>query len=149
MNASEQLFEPATEAKVLVMEQPDRTTTALEKPMSKSARVREYLKRTPEVRNVDISKALEDHGVTSADVANVRAQQRKKDEKKKTKTKATVKTDSASASPQTATESKSNPEINATIQLHLLEAGVEFIRKAGGVNEALHILEIVRRIRSL
>lgn len=147
MNTLEQLVDDAAEAKGFDMKEHDRTTATNDgKKISKSARVREHLKRNPEARNVDVAKALEVYGVTSADVANVKAQLRKKATKKGAKS--TGKTAAAKmASAEKAT--KPDPEVNVTIQLDLLEAGVEFIRKAGGVNEALHILGVVRRIRSL
>lgn len=147
MNTLDQLVEDAAEAKGFDMNEHDRTTAASDKPISKSSRVRDYMKRFPEARNVDIAEALEIYGVTPPDVANVKAQLKKKAEKKKAKAKPVAKAAAASSKPEA--EAKPKAEVDATIQLDLLEAGVEFIRKAGGINEALHILGVVRRIRSL
>ena len=116
-----------------------------DKPMSKSARVRQYLEDHPEARNKDIAEALAPHGVRPADVANTKAQMKRKAAKNSPPKPAAA---AASVAPKSP-ESSSEPTIDATIQLDLLEAGMEFIRKAGGVNEAQHVLNIVRRIRSL
>ena len=116
-----------------------------DKPMSKSARVRQYLEEHPEARNKDVAEALAPHGVRPADVANAKAQMKRKAAKEAPAKAAATPKSVASKPAETAAE----PTIDATIQLDLLEAGMEFIRKAGGVNEAQHVLNIVRRIRSL
>ena len=115
------------------------------KPVSKSARVREFLEQHPEARNKDVAEALSGYGVRAADVANVKANLRKKAEKagKASKPKAS-KQEAPKKEPAAA-----DPVIDASIQLDLLEAGVEFVRRAGGLNEALHVLGVIRRIRSL
>lgn len=127
------------------------------KPISKSQRVRDYLEANPEARNKDVAADLEPYGVRPADVANTKAIMKKKEAKKAKKRAAAAgkaaladKSDSAVGSAASGPAASGvMPEIEATVQLHLLEAGVEFVRKAGGINEAQHILGVIRRIRSL
>lgn len=150
MNSLEQLVEDAAEAKGFNMAEHDRTTAESDKPISKSARIRDFMKQNPEARNVDIAKALEVYGVKTADVANVKAQLKRKAGKpgKSKMNVRAVKTNKPDVAAAPANEA-AEPAIEATIQLDLLESGVEFIRKAGGINEAIHVLGVIRRIRSL
>lgn len=119
-----------------------------DKTMSKSARVREYLSEHPEARNRDVAEALSQYGVKAADVANVKANLRKK-EAKAGKSSKPAKSSSAASPSSGKSEADAVAMIDASIQLDLLEAGVEFVRKAGGVNEAQHVIGVIRRIRSL
>ncbi len=118
------------------------------KNLSKSKRVREYIAKNPEARNKDIADALAKYSVTAADVGNVKTQ---------LKRKAATKGSTAGKLPtKMAAESKSSPApkpkdvtIDATIGLDVLDAGIEFINKAGGLNEAQYALNVIRRIKSL
>lgn len=111
------------------------------KPLSKSARVREYLKEHPNARNKEVAKILSQYGVRPADVANVKAIL-----KKKAELNPVAQTEPPSSAPSS---NAASAMIDASVQLDLLENGIEFVRKAGGVNEALHVLGVIRRIRSL
>lgn len=115
------------------------------KPLSKSARVREFLEQHPGARNRDVAEALSSHGVTAADVANVKTQLKRKQEKAGRMVKPKANAKPAAEAPSTP----ASPQLDATIQIDLLEAGVEFIRKAGGINEAQHVLGMIRRIQQL
>jgi hypothetical protein len=119
--------------------------------MSKSQRVRDYLEQFPEARNKDIAEALSKYGVRPADVANTKAQMKKREAKsgKKKTASSKEKVAAVAAAVSQVKAPTTLPEIDASVQLHLLEAGVEFVRKAGGINEAQHILGVIRRIRSL
>jgi len=113
------------------------------KPTSKVQRVRDYFEENPAARNRDVVSALTKFGVTSADVANAKSVLKKK---KRGSTK------SASNSKQAQSKSKSvqsRVSIDARIEVDLLDVGIEFIKKAGGMNEAQHILNLISRIRSL
>jgi hypothetical protein len=117
--------------------------------MSKSQRVRDYLEEHPEARNKDIADALAKYGVRPADVANTKAQMKKREAKLEEQQSSVRKKKVTSAAVSEAKPAVVLPEIDASVQLHLLEAGVEFIRKAGGLNEALHVIGVIRRIRSM
>jgi hypothetical protein len=117
--------------------------------MSKSQRVRDYLEEHPEARNKDIADALEKYGVRPADVANTKAQMKKREAKSGKKKPSASKEKLSAAAIAEAKPVATLPEIEVAVQLHLLEAGVEFVRKAGGVNEALHVIGVIRRIRTM
>lgn len=155
MNSLEDMVEEA--ARTLGVEIPEEMPEEESKPISKSQRVRDYLEANPEARNKDIAAALDSYGVSPADVANTKAQMKKRAAKNGHQTALLVAAGSngssngahAVAVAPVAASAASLPEIDATVQLHLLEAGVEFVRKAGGINEAQHILGVIRRIRTL
>jgi hypothetical protein len=114
--------------------------------ISKSERVRRYLRENPNKRNVEVVEALRQFGVKSADVANVKAAQRRKVAKGKGAAREAVSKDK----PAKAAAPAAGPvELEAKIDVDLLELAVEFVRKAGGMNEAQHVLNLVRRIRAL
>lgn len=140
----EQLVDDAAEAAgVVIPEHIPEEVQMDSKPISKSARVREYLDKNPQARNKEVAVALADFGVRPADVANVKAILKKKGDSNEA-TSPRVASTSATPSPGAA-----SALIDASIQLDLLEAGIEFVRQAGGVNEAQHVLGVIRRIRSL
>lgn len=148
MSTLEQLIEDSARARGVDMAANDRLTMQNTKKVSKSARARDYIESNPNASRKEVAAALEIYGVTMADVANAKAAIRKKNDKKKlTKAKPTSATNAVAA--KSDAKPASAPSLDATIQLDLLEAGVEFIRKSGGINEAQHILSVVRRIRSL
>lgn len=118
------------------------------KTKSKSERVREYINKHPEARNKDIATALAEYSVTAADVGNVKTQLKKKgDKKRSTATKSQAKTASETKLP--TAPSPKDITLDATIGLDVLDAGIEFINKAGGLNEAQYALNVIRRIKSL
>ena len=129
---------PATESSPATASEP-------KKKISKSERIRQYMRQHPEARNKDISAALAQHGVTPADVGNVKTQLKQKAAKERQAVSPTPRTETSTAAIGTAPQTDSD----ATIGMDVLEAGVEFIRKAGGINEAQYTLTLIRRIRSL
>jgi hypothetical protein len=114
------------------------------KNMSKSERVREYIAKHPEARNKDIAAALAKYSVSAADVGNVKTQLKKKAGKNTSPAKS-----QSAAKPSSPPVAKKDVLIDATIGLDVLDAGIEFINKAGGLNEAQYALNVIRRIKSL
>ncbi len=115
--------------------------------MNKSQRVREYLKKNPEARNKDVADALSDFGVTPADVGNAKSQLKKKASKKRTPS--APKSNQGAAKPMVAASATKEASLDAKIGLDVLDAGIEFVNKAGGLNEAQYALNVIRRIKSM
>ena len=110
------------------------------KELSKAKRIREYLNNNPEARNKDAVEALGAYGVTAADVANVKShQKRSKGPAKKSATTAKAK-----PAPATSTALSNN---GPTINWKELEAGVAFVKAAGSVQRAQHLLIIIDQIK--
>jgi transposase len=147
MSTLEQLIEDSARARGVDMAANDRLIMQNHKKISKSARARDYIESNPNASRHEVAGALQIYGVTMADVANAKAALKKKNNKKKAVRTKPATADAAVAKPDA--KPAADPSIDATIQLDLLEAGVEFIRKTGGINEAQHILSVIRRIRSL
>jgi len=117
----------------------------MKQSISKVQRVRDYLGQNSAAKSRDVVTALTKFGVTSADVANAKTALKKKG--KKTKRRSTK---SASKRAQSKPRSaQARVSIDARIELDLLEKGIEFFDKAGGMNEAQHVLNLINRIRSL
>lgn len=126
---------------------------ALSKPdepaMSKSERIRRYIQANPESRNTEIVAALEEHGVKYQDVGNVRSQEKRKAAKKSASAK---RRRQAVTSPETAPTPNVPPAPNATsnaVSMETLQAGAEFVKQAGGIDQAQAILALIRQIRSI
>ena len=138
--------------------------------MSKSRRIREYLEAHPDARNRDVVTALEPFGVKAADVANVKAQQKQRsgaepaaaadgqpDAKaapvaKRGRPKGARKARSASATPAPAakrTSSAARATSPAEIGLSEVDAAIQFIEQAGGIERARQIIDLVDRIRQM
>jgi len=133
---------------------PTESAVTTKQELSKSGRIRLYMKQHPGVRNKDIVKALSHHGIKAADVANVKSQMKRKAAKQAGKSAGTSKTAvTATAGTRATTPAPADvatvATIDATVGLDVLEEGMEFIRKAGGINEAQHVLNLIRRIRSM
>ena len=124
-----------------------RNAGSRDQNLSKSERIRRYLGRHPEARNRDVVDALDRYGVTAGDVSNVKRQLRNKAEESPAPARpAAAAASSPSPSP---VADESTPEVDASIRLDVLDAGIEFVRKAGGYNEAQYVLSVIRRIQSL
>lgn len=107
---------------------------------SKAKRIREYIDNHPDARNKDVVEALSDYGVTAADVANVKSQQKRKEGKGKKGSSGTkVKADSSSTA-----IANNGPTIN----WRELEAGVAFVKVAGSIQRAQHLLIIIEQIKA-
>jgi hypothetical protein len=114
----------------------------MSKELSKAKRIREYLDNHPGSRNKDAVEALGEYGVTAADVANVKSHQ------KRTQGSAKKSSSSSKAKPTTETSSSNALTNNGpTINWKELEAGVAFVKAAGSVQRAQHLLIIIDQIK--
>ncbi len=118
----------------------ESSETSMTKEPSKAKRIREYLNKHPEARNKDAVEALGDFGVTAADVANVKSHQ-KRSESTPRKSAASSRTKSETSSSTALTSS------GPTINWNELEAGVAFVKAAGSVQRAQHLLIIIDQIK--
>ncbi len=148
MNDLNALVETAVKSAPHNAPKPSATNEAA---ISKSERVRRYLIQHPESRNKDVVQALAKFGVTVADVGNAKNQLKKKASKSaQGKRTATVVKSNADKASTAKIPSEPKPVIlDASIGLDVLEAGIEFINKAGGLNEAQYALNVIRRIKSI
>jgi hypothetical protein len=110
------------------------------KEPSKAKRIREYLDKNPGARNKDAVEALGDYGVTAADVANVKSHQKRTEGK----TRKAAPAAKAKAEASSSTVLTSN---GPTINWKELEAGVAFVKAAGSVQRAKHLLIIIDQIK--
>lgn len=117
----------------LVNSVPEHLVKAAEnKGLSKAQRVRDYLSENPSATNMDVMEALKDFKVSSADVSQVRMRIKAYVPVKKNRVIAT-----------------STPKTNAnSIQLTELEAGVAFVKAAGSIMRAKHLLIIIEQIKA-
>jgi hypothetical protein len=112
----------------------------MSKELSKAKRIREYLDNHPGARNKDAVAALEGFGVTSADVANVKSHQKR--------TQGSAKKSSGQSKPKPEpTSSTALTNNGPTINWKELEAGVAFVKVAGSVQRAQHLLIIIDQIK--
>ena len=114
--------------------------TNMSKEPSKAKRIREYLDKHPGARNKDAVESLGDYGVTAADVANVKSHQ-KRTEGVSRKGASSTKTKSESSSSTALTSN------GPTLNWKELEAGVAFVKAAGSVQRAQHLLIIIDQIK--
>jgi hypothetical protein len=115
--------------------------TAVTKELSKAKRIRAYLDNHPEARNKDAVEALSEFGVTAADVANVKSHQKRTQTAPGKKSPSPAKVKPEVASPNAL--SNNGPTIN----WKELEAGVAFVKAAGSVQRAKHLLIIIDQIK--
>jgi len=113
---------------------------SMSKELSKAKRIREYLRNHPGARNKDAVEELGDFGVTAADVANVKSHQ------KRTQGSATKSSRPAKAKVE-STSSTALTSNGPTINWKELEAGVAFVKIAGSVQRAQHLLIIIDQIK--
>jgi len=118
----------------LVNSVPEHLVKAAEnKGLSKAQRVRDYLSENPSATNMDVMEALKDFKVSSADVSQVRMRIKAYVPVKKNRVIAT-------STPKT--------NANSNIQLTELEAGVAFVKAAGSIMRAKHLLIIIEQIKA-
>ena len=101
--------------------------------ISKSQRLQNYFESNPYASNKDAKKALKDFGVTSADVCQARSRQARSRQSNLEK-KNVISTSKSSKEP--------------SIQLSELEAGVAFVKAAGSIMRAKHLLIIIEQIKA-
>jgi len=112
------------------------------KELSKAKRIREHMDKHPEARNKDIVEALDGFGVTAADVANVKSQIKRSEAKAVSKAPS-----SKSKTAPVATSSTALTSAGPTINWRELDAGVAFVKAAGSIQRAQHLLIIIEQIK--
>lgn len=115
--------------------------SSMSKEPSKAKRIREYLDKNPGARNKDAVESLGAYGVTAADVANVKSHQKR--------TEGTTRS-STTAQPKVRPEVSNSTSLTSsgpTINWKELEAGVAFVKAAGSVQRAQHLLIIIDQIK--
>ncbi|MEQ1825542.1 MAG: hypothetical protein ABL921_06330 [Pirellula sp.] len=140
----EQLVRDAENRRVEQLSNRLQSEDNVSKELSKAKRIREYLDAHPEARNKDVVESLGDYGVTAADVANVKSQQKRKEGKsKKSGSSAKAQSESKAAAASTALTSN-----GPTINWRELDAGVAFVKAAGSIQRAQHLLIIIEQIKA-
>ena len=137
----EQLVRDAESRRVEEEEETFRETSEsrMSKEPSKAKRIREYLDKHPGARNKDAVASLGQYGVTAADVANVKSHQKRSE--------GSSKKSSASAKPKAAPSASTAMTSASPTFLTGLEAGVAFVKAAGSVQNARHLLIIIEQIK--
>ncbi len=124
---------------------PESTTeseNSMSKDLSKAQRIRNYMDANPEARNKDVVEALKQHKVTAADVANVKSISKRGGKEIGRPAKESTKPRAEKA------ESTAMSATGASITLPELEAGVAFVKAAGSVMRAKHLLIIIEQIKA-
>lgn len=138
----EQLVRDAESRRIDVDTKAIRETSesSMSKEPSKAKRIREYLDKHLDARNKDAVEALGEYGVTAADVANVKSHQKRSEGKPRKSTS----TSKAKSDSSVSTALTSN---GPTINWKELDAGVAFVKAAGSVQRAQHLLIIIDKIK--
>ncbi len=109
---------------------------------SKSKRVQEYLRANPQARNRDVVKALQEFGVTAADVSNAKAQLKKKYTRRRSRAAAVV---AATVSGGDAPPEEGGSSISITE----IEATIDYVQVVGGISRARQLLAIIQQIQEM
>ncbi|MBM3965246.1 MAG: hypothetical protein FJ308_09305, partial [Planctomycetes bacterium] len=110
----------------------------MSKELSKAQRIRAFMESNPEARNKDIVEALKQYKVTAADVANVKSISKRASGDAPTPRRST-----RPRSERSESTAISSP--GASITLPELEAGVAFVKAAGSIMRAKHLLIIIEQ----
>ncbi len=110
---------------------------------SKSQRVQDYLRANPQTRNRDVVKALEEYGVTAADVSNAKAQLKKKHTRRRSRAAAVVAATAATGG-VVATDESGN-----SISMVEIEATIDYVQAVGGIARAQQLLAIIQQIQQM
>jgi len=113
----------------------------MSKELSKAQRIRAFMEANPEARNKDVVEALKQYKVTAADVANV-----KSISKRASGNAPSTRESSRPRSERSESTAISSP--GASITLPELEAGVAFVKAAGSIMRAKHLLIIIEQIKA-
>ena len=119
----------------------------MSKELSKAQRIRLFMDSNPEARNRDVVEALQQFSITAADVANVKsiAKRQGKSISQSAKRSETP----APSAPKKATPSGTSlTSPGSSISLPELEAGVAFVKTAGSIMRAKHLLIIIEQIKA-
>lgn len=134
------------EAKNSVVDKETESDSSMSKDLSKAKRIRAYMESHPEARNKDVVEALGSYGVTAADVANVKSLAKRTGDPlvKPAKSKEVA----AKAPSASAGETRSEQAKGPNITWQELDAGVAFVKAAGSVQRAQHLLIIIEQIKA-
>ena len=113
----------------------------MSKDLSKAQRIRAFMEANPEARNKDVVEALKQYKVTAADVAND-----KSISKRAAGNAPATREPTRTRSERVASTAISSP--GASITLPELEAGVAFVKAAGSIMRAKHLLIIIEQIKA-
>lgn len=109
---------------------------------SKSQRVQDFLRANPQARNRDAVKALEEFGVTAADVSNAKAQLKKKFSRRRSRAAAVV------AATVSTGEVPAEENSNAILMVEI-DAAVDYIQAVGGIARARQLLAIIQQFQQI
>jgi hypothetical protein len=115
----------------------------MSKDLSKAQRIRRFMESNPEARNRDVVEALQQFSITAADVANVKSIA-KRQGKSISESPKRSETPAPSAPKKAAASGTSLTSPGSSISLPELEAGVAFVKTAGSIMRAKHLLIILR-----
>ncbi len=110
---------------------------------SKSKRIQDYLRASPQSRNRDVVEALTEYGVTAADVSNAKTQLKKKYTRRRSRAAAVV------AASVTTGEFVAEENGNGSVTIFELEATVDYVQSVGGITRAQQLLALIQQIQSL
>lgn len=116
---------------------------SMSKDLSKAQRIRLYMENNPEARNKDVVEALKGFSVTAADVANVKSIAKRQAASSRSSSRVETPVASAARKPVSPSTTMTNP--GSSITLPELEAGVAFVKTAGSIMRAKHLLIIMSR----
>ncbi len=122
---------------------------SMSKGPSKAKRIREFLDGHPEARNKDVVDALSQYGIKAADVANVKSLSKRMEgssKKREPSRRGRPPKGTGTVVPSAAPAAPSNVG-GASITLPELEAGVAFVKAAGSVMRAKHLLIIIEQVK--
>jgi hypothetical protein len=120
---------------------------SMSKELSKAQRIRLFMENNPGARNRDVVEALEQFSITAADVANVKSIA-KRQGKSTSGRSSRVETPAPSAPKKAAPSNTSLTSPGSSITLPELEAGVAFVKSAGSIMRAKHLLIIIEQIKA-
>lgn len=118
----------------------ESSETSMSKEPSKAKRIRDYMNKHPGARNKDAVEALGEYGVKAADVANVKSHQKRLEG-------TTRKSASSAKAKSESSDSTALTNNGPTINWKELDAGVAFVKAAGSVQRAQHLLIIIDKIK--
>ncbi|MCE2809972.1 MAG: hypothetical protein LW850_26735 [Planctomycetaceae bacterium] len=118
---------------------------SMSKDLSKAQRIRLYMENNPDARNRDVVEALQQFSVTAADVANVKSIA-KRQGAGSSSSRSEAAAPAAGKKVSSAGTGMTSP--GASITLPELEAGVAFVKTAGSIMRAKHLLIIIEQIKA-
>jgi hypothetical protein len=119
----------------------------MSKDLSKAQRIRRFMESNPEARNRDVVEALQQFSITAADVANVKSIA-KRQGKSISESPKRSETPAPSVPKKAAASGTSLTSPGSSISLPELEAGVAFVKTAGSIMRAKHLLIIIEQIKA-